>query len=480
MITVLYVYMKRFQILFMVLQLPLDVAMLCCAAMSAYLLRFMDWAVALKAPTFTMTLAEFFEIVVLVIPVWILIFAFTGLYSTDPDKKFSSVLVRIVLGCSTGIAVIAMYILFTQQLFDSRFLVAAGWIFALFYVSLGRFLIRGVQGILYRAGIGLRSVAVVGTDTVATELIQTFSSRKELGYKVVYAAKHFTDAFAATLAKDLPDEIMFTNPRAVEEEAVKALDFANEHHIGFKYSADLFATLSANMKVSPLGGVPIVELKRTRLEGWGRVIKRLFDVVMSIVVLVLVSPLLLVTAFIILIETGRPIIYKNERIGIRTCAFITYKFRSMYQKDSTGAQFGVSGKKAEQREQALIQQQGTKHGPIYKVGNDPRITPFGRFIRRWSIDELPQFINVLRGNMSIVGPRPHQPREVAGYAKLHKHVFSVKPGITGLAQISGRSDLSYEEEMRLDILYIERWSIWLDIIIFIKTPFILFKKRKAL
>lgn len=472
--------MKRFQIIFMVLLVPFDAIMLLLAAMSSYALRFTNWAVALKPPTFTLSLVDFLEIGVLVIPVWLSIFAFTGLYSTDPDKKFSGTLVRILLACSTGIAVIAMYILFTQQLFDSRFLVAAGWGFAILYVGLGRLAMRGIQGLLHRSGMGLRRVVVIGDDLVATNLTKIFESRKELGYTVVKSAAHFTAAVAAALEKQLPDEILFTNPRAVEDEALAALDFANEHHIGFKYSADLFATLSANMKVHPLGGIPIVELKRTRLEGWGRVIKRLFDICISIVVLVLASPLLLLSAVIILGETGRPILYKNERIGVRKNKFFAWKLRSMYQKDSTGVQFGESGKKAEEKEKALIAKQGTKSGPIYKVANDPRVTPFGAFIRRWSIDELPQFVNVLKGEMTVVGPRPHQPREVAGYEKLHKHVFSVKPGITGLAQISGRSDLTYEEEMRLDILYIERWSIWLDTIIFIKTPFILFKKRKAL
>ena len=152
----------------------------------------------------------------------------------------------------------------------------------------------------------------------------------------------------------------------------------------------------------------------------------------------------------------------------------------MYQKDSTGVQFGESGKKAEKKEKELIKKKSVRKGPIYKIKDDPRVTPFGRFIRRWSIDELPQFFNVIMGNMSIVGPRPHQPREVAKYEKHHKKVLTLKPGITGFPQISGRSDLSFEEEVRLDVLYIEKWSLFTDLIIFIKTPFVLFKKRKAL
>ena len=152
----------------------------------------------------------------------------------------------------------------------------------------------------------------------------------------------------------------------------------------------------------------------------------------------------------------------------------------MYQKDCTGKQFGALGALAIERERALIQEKSIKSGPIYKIVDDPRVTPFGRFIRRWSIDELPQFLNVILGNMSIVGPRPHQPREVAGYQGPEREVLTLKPGITGLAQISGRSDLSFEEEMRLDVFYVEHWNPWIDAIICLKTPFILFKKRKAL
>ena len=188
----------------------------------------------------------------------------------------------------------------------------------------------------------------------------------------------------------------------------------------------------------------------------------------------------LLSALIILFETGRPIIYKNERVGLRGKKFFTFKFRSMYQKDSTGVQFGESGMKAEEKEKELIKTSSIKQGPIYKIKNDPRVTPFGKFIRRWSIDEFPQFFNVLLGEMSIVGPRPHQPREVEKYEQSHRKVFTLKPGITGLAQISGRSNLSFEEEIKLDIFYIEKWSLLLDFIIFIKTPFVVLRRRGAL
>lgn len=472
--------MKRSEVILLILQVPIDFLMLILAGVSAYYLRFSDWATALKPVIFDISIFEFLSVVVWVAFTWLIIFALVGLYSTDPNRKFARDLVRVILACSTGLAVVAVYVMFTQEVFDSRFLVAISWIFSIVYVSIGRLLMRGVKGLMYRMGIGLRRVLIVGSGDIAEAIGETLNIRKELGYAVVATF----DSYKKTQDKKILglkiNELFFVNPRAHEEETLEAIKFCNQHHIVFKYTADLFATLSANMSVTALAGVPVVELGRTPLDGWGRITKRIFDIVLSIVVLIVTSPLLLISAIIILTETGKPIIYKNERIGLRGNKFLTLKLRSMFQNQSTGSQFGDAGKKAEQEEVVLIQKQNSKKGPIYKIINDPRVTPFGRFIRRWSIDELPQFVNVLRGEMSIVGPRPHQPREVSKYEKDFPSVFVLKPGITGLAQISGRSDLSFEEEMRLDVLYVEKWSLLQDIIIFLKTPFILFKRRKVL
>jgi len=195
--------------------------------------------------------------------------------------------------------------------------------------------------------------------------------------------------------------------------------------------------------------------------------------------LIITSPILIASAIIILVESGWPIIFKNTRVGESGKKFETYKLRSMFQKHSIGKQF-KNREQALKFEKQLIKNQNTKKGPLYKIKNDPRITKFGRLIRRWSVDEFPQFINVIKGDMSLVGPRPHQPREVENYELHHKKAHTVRPGITGLAQISGRSDLSFEEENRLDIFYIENWSLLMDIAILMKTPWAVLKRRKAL
>ncbi len=185
---------------------------------------------------------------------------------------------------------------------------------------------------------------------------------------------------------------------------------------------------------------------------------------------------MIITAILIKLESSGSIIYKNERVS-KNGVFKTYKFRSMFLKYCVGDGYGDN--KALEFEEELIKKQNTKDGPVYKIGRDPRLTKIGRFIRRWSIDEFPQFFNVLFGNMSLVGPRPHQPREVIKYEKHHKKVLAIKPGITGLAQISGRSDLSFEEEVKLDTYYIENWSLLLDISIILRTPIAMIRTRKA-
>lgn len=472
--------MKRSEILLMVLQVPLDFFMLIIAAIAAYYLRFTDWAIGLKPIMFNLTLPDFISIASWVALGWLLIFALSGLYSTDPNRKLARDITRVFFACATGLAAVAVYMLFTQQLFDSRFLVAAGSLFAFIFVLIGRLFMRGIKALLYRAGFGLRRITVIGDEGVSAQIVSLLRERPELGYNVVGVFKRFSSSIANDLNRLHLDEMIFTNPRADEKETLAALTYCDTHHITFKYSADLFATLSAHMSVHPLAGIPIVELQKTPLEGWGRVAKRLSDIIMSIIMIVITSPFMLIAAFIIVCETGWPIIYKNERVGIRGRKFFTLKFRSMYQKYCTGAQFGGAGKRAEAKERELIEEGNTRQGPIYKIANDPRVTRFGRFIRRWSIDELPQFFNVLGGSMSIVGPRPHQPREVAHYEERYPKVFTLKPGITGLAQISGRSDLPFDDEMRLDVLYIEKWNLLLDVIIFLKTPFVLVRKRKAL
>ena len=186
---------------------------------------------------------------------------------------------------------------------------------------------------------------------------------------------------------------------------------------------------------------------------------------------------MLIVSLAIWLESGTPIIFKNERIGSDGKKFFVYKFRYMKWEYCVTSENG-NVKDALEYEKELIEKQSLRQGPLYKIKNDPRKTKVGAFIEKYSIDELPQLFNVLKGDMSLAGPRPHQEREVEKYNEYHRRLLTIKPGISGMAQISGRSDLQFENEYKLDVFYIENWSLWLDIQICLKTIFVIFKKRR--
>jgi len=475
--------MKKASIILTTISLPLDFLMLILAGITAYFLRFNTIFTKIKPVIFNLPFDRYLPIMFSVALGWIILFAIAGLYSVKPTRRLTSELSRVVFACSTGISAITIYLFFRLDAFNSRFIVLASWILAIIFVSCSRIILKIIKNLLYRAGVGVKKVIIIGTGRISDIIFETLKQRRGFGLLVVGHYPNFNKEIAEELNKLIEqkqlDEILLTNPKSNEEEALAVLNFCEENRLDFKYSADLFSTYLANMSIYAIGGVPIVEMQKTKLQAWGRVIKRLVDFSGAFILIIITSPLLLLSALAVLIETGWPIIYKNERVGEGGNFFSTLKFRSMYQKYCIGPQFKNTAE-ALAFEKELIQTNSTKEGPVYKIKDDPRVTFVGKILRRLSLDELPQLFNVLAGSMSLVGPRPHQPREVELYAKHHRKVLNIKPGLTGLSQISGRSDLEFEEEVTLDTLYIENWTLLLDVIILIKTPFILFRNRKAL
>ncbi len=472
--------MKKFETTFTAWHVPLDYVLLVVAGIAAYYLRFASFITEVRPVIFRLPWNEYLGIVLVIALIWVILFALGGLYRIDANRKLARDITTIVLASSVGFAGITMYLFFSLQRFDSRFLVLVGWALGIIFVTAGHILTRLVRTLLYRLGINVRRVIIIGNSGAAEVLKQTFKNEPSRGYRVVAHTPRFNAETATLFDPTAVDEVIFTDFGTGSEEALRAVEAAHNQHLVFKYSADLFSTLSSNFSITTVSGIPLVEIKRTRLFGWGGIIKRLIDIILGSVLFILSSPIYLITALAILIETGRPILYHNTRVGQEGKLFKLYKFRSMYQKDCTGEQFGTSGLAALKKEEELIKKQSIKSGPIYKIKDDPRVTPLGRLLRTTSIDELPQLLNVIQGTMSLVGPRPHQPREVDRYDNHHKIVLVVKPGLTGMAQISGRSSLSFEEEIKLDSLYLEQWSLSMDFIIILKTPFAVIKKDGVL
>jgi lipopolysaccharide/colanic/teichoic acid biosynthesis glycosyltransferase len=221
-----------------------------------------------------------------------------------------------------------------------------------------------------------------------------------------------------------------------------------------------------------IGGIPVIEATALSMSAWDRIAKRIFDTVAAFLFLIILSPFFVLIMIAIKIEDREgPVIYKNRRIGYLGKEFFLYKFRYMYWKYSVKDAYWVNKKSdtALEYEEELKKTSDKREGPLYKIADDPRKTRVGKIIEKLSLDELPQLWNVLIWDMSLVWPRPHQPREVALYDEHHNQVLTVKPGITGMAQVSGREQNSFEEEVTYDIYYIEHYSLLLDFLIIMKT-----------
>lgn len=455
--------------------------MILLAGITAYYLRYTEFIQGVRPVIFNLHLTSYIKVLSIIDILWLVVFSLAGLYSIRGARKFTQEIYKIILACSTGFMLIVVLIFIRRELFDSRFIILAGWIFAIFYISFSRGIIRFIQRILFKKGIGVHKVVLVGNSKTTDTLIYEFSRSKNEGYEVVKRLRNFDSESAQELENLLKskevDEIIQSDPNLSKAETLRLYDFADAYHITFKFAADLLGTKVLKTEVNEIAGIPIVEVKKTPLEGWGRIIKRTVDIFFSMILIIIFSPILFLTAIIVKIDSHGPISYKNLRIGKDGKSFKLFKFRSMLLQYCTGEEY--SNEIAQEFEKELIKNQNTKSGPVYKIANDPRVTKVGRFIRRWSIDELPQLFNVLAGSMSLVGPRPHQPREVAKYELHHKKLLMIKPGITGMAQISGRSDLTFEEEVKLDTYYVENWSIFLDLSILMRTPIAVIRSRKV-
>ncbi len=460
--------------------------MIVLAGISAYYLRFSDFTKDIRPAIFELDFVNYLQIVLLIALLWLPFFALAGLYNIKNAKRLTKEIYGVILACSTGLILVVILIFMRRELFDSRFIVLMAWVLAILYVSLGRILIRIIQRKLFARGIGVRKIVLVGNSKTGDNLINKFSKDKSLGFKVMKRFRDFSTDSAQELANMIQesrdnndpnrevDEIVQSDPNLTKAETLRIYDFTDEHHLTFRYVADLLDTKVLKTDLMEISGVPIIEVKRTPLDGWGRIAKRLIDLVVSGFLIIILSPILLLIALLIKLDSKGPVFFSSKddgsplrRVGQNGRLFNYFKFRSMI----TGSD--------NMRYQELAEQNLRNDGPLVKIKNDPRVTRVGAFIRKWSLDELAELFLVFIGRMSLVGPRPHLPEEVAKYEKHHKKVLTVKPGMTGLAQISGRSDLSFEEEVKLDTYYIENWSFLLDLSIFLRTPIALVRKRQA-
>jgi len=474
--------MKKSELVFTAVRVPMDYIALCAASILAYSARSSAAITSVRPVAFDLAFSEFLSLTFIGGILCIIIFALLGLYDENQraNTKIKD-LSQVFFAMSICAMALFTALFLRGEMFSSRFIIIAAWIFSIFFIVLGRIVLRKIQNWLaaeYK--IGVRKVLAIGVNGDGKAVLNEMQNNKKLGYKVVKVLKDFTLADLEMLHKKHNlDEIIQCDPEMNKIKELEAVEFCNQNRIAFKYIPNLFQTLASNANISTFGGVPVIEIRRTPLDGWGQIVKRTFDIIGSIILIIAVSPILLITAIAIKIESKGPVFYLDYRYGKNFKKFIFYKFRSMYADMCSGEGPSATKEGNEILKKLENSNLNTRKGAILKIKDDPRVTKIGKFIRKFSIDELPELFNVLKGDISLVGPRPHMTYEVQKYKDCHKKAFEIKPGVTGLAQVSGRSDLDFEEEIKLDTYYMENWSFWKDIQILLKTPFAVFRKREV-
>lgn len=471
--------MKKLEIFLGILKIPFDFCAVLLAFIIAYKLRFYEDLI----PGFhfpvdlneIVSLQEYFVFSVKAGLALVAVFALNGMYTLKTNFKLGQELGKTVTLALAWLTLIIVYFFIVREFPYSRLALAYSWVFTIIFCGLGKVFLRLVQRYLLKKGFGQIRTLVIGCNSLTENLISELEKNfehKVIGIiddscstKISAPVLGTIDSLMDIVKSNRINEIIQTKPNISHTVAADILDFCRENHVNYSFVPDLLETQRSNIVISTLNDIPIISLKPTPLDGWGKVTKRIFDFVGAGLTILILSPILALTALIVKLENPKStVLFKYldngeiaKRVGQYGHLFRCYKFRSM--KPGTH----------NMRYNELAEQNLREGTPMVKIKDDPRITKVGRFLRKTNIDELPNLFNVLKGDMSLVGPRPHLPEEVAKYQKHHKFALAIKPGITGLSQINGRSDLDFEKEIKLDTYYIEHWSHWLDIKILLKT-----------
>ncbi len=408
----------------------------------------------------------------------IIIFVLRGLYKIRLTGSWFHQVKTIISAATVGLTLVIAYYFVFQATNNSRLLVPFVWAAVIVVLCVARLLVAGAMGILHRLGLGTTRLLVVGSGRLAKMVMQHIVANPNLGYSIIGFLNDMDEPpgdfgrfkmlgtlndLGMVIRSMFVDEVIIALPSHMNQHAIRSVKMCERLGASFKLIPDLYEMSLSRIDMETIEGIPLIGIKQASLNSVQRFITRAVDVCGSILILLLGSPLWLVIVLIVGISSPGPIIYRHWRVGRKEKPFLTYKFRSMY-------------KNADER-LALLLAKNEVQGPLFKMKDDPRITPIGKFLRRTSLDEIPQLFNVIKGEMSLVGPRPPLPHEVDQYEDWQKGRLSVKPGLTGLWQVRGRSDISFDEGVLMDLYYIENWSLRLYFKILLRTiPAVLFSR----
>jgi exopolysaccharide biosynthesis polyprenyl glycosylphosphotransferase len=450
--------------------LALDFAALFVAILTALCLK----AAARGAWDFPVSFNQTKDYVSFAFLVTALLFAKSGLYG---DRAVRPGLTSIVSSLFQVTVVVLLYAVVSGEDFSSYYIFYGSLFFAVAYVSMFRFAYERLTGRLLRAAGYQRRAVLVGTGEHIEDVAHALSAGGEEGINVIgfisISPRPDNGLLSLGTLEDLDDvvlahrvdEVIIADPDFPQREAVELVDQCHQRGVVVRIAPSTMEILVHRAEFVPGQSVPLFELKPPVFEGFDYALKRSFDLVGSVALGIVLSPFLLACALAIKLTSRGPIVYRSMRPGIGGAPFACFKFRTMYRDAHA--------------HQPALEDLNEASGALFKIRDDPRVTPVGRLMRRFSIDELPQLFNVVRGEMSLVGPRPLPQRDYDRLEDWHKKRYLVMPGITGLWQVSGRSDLDFDDLVRLDFLYLERWSVFLDLSILVKTVPAVVSRRGA-
>jgi exopolysaccharide biosynthesis polyprenyl glycosylphosphotransferase len=422
----------------------------------------------------------FFWLVYLAIPLWMLFLLQQGVYNPQRAIKPYILAWKIFKASFLSTLILGTVIFFAQAVYYSRPLLLLFGFFNFLLLTFVRILFKMGSDYIYKRGFNFRNILFVGIQDRGRDLAARIMEHPEWGLRIVGFVDRHPDSIgkeidgkkvigilkdiSSILDSEVVDEIIFTLPKEDLSDIEETLRVCEEFGIRTHLVADLFNMMIAQTQLNELHGIPLLTFTTTPHKTSHLLIKRSVDIVGSIMGLIVFSPVFLIVVMAIKLTSSGPVLFRQERCGLNGRRFTFLKFRSMVQD-------------AEQRREELLHLNEMK-GPAFKISNDPRVTKVGKFLRKTSLDELPQLWNVLKGDMSLVGPRPPIPSEVEKYQRWQRRRLSMKPGLTCLWQIRGRNNIGdFDEWMRLDLEYIDNWSLALDWKILLKTiPIVLLGK----
>jgi exopolysaccharide biosynthesis polyprenyl glycosylphosphotransferase len=403
--------------------------------------------------------------------VTLLLFARSGLYRERAQRPGFT---RVVASLFQVTLVLLIYGEIEGEPFQSYYIFYGSLFFGLLYVSLLRWVFERASGAVLRAAGYRRRAVLVGSgpNIVAvshalgeSSVIEPYGFVARTPPALVDGLRDFRSLEQLERHFDAVDEVLIADADFPQDEAVELVDRCHRHGVRVRVAPSTMEILMERVEFVPGQALPLFELKPPVFEGLDFAVKRTFDLVGSVLLLVVLTPVMFLVSAAIKLSSRGPVLYRSMRPGIGGRAFACLKFRTMV--------------KGAEHLQDHLENRNELNGAIFKMRDDPRVTPMGRFLRRWSLDELPQLFNVLRGQMSLVGPRPLPQRDYDRLDDWHRKRYLVLPGMTGLWQVSGRSELDFDELVRLDFLYLERWSVFLDLTIILKTIPAVIRRRGA-